>query len=130
LRAELATDRVKTGSPVVATIRLKNVSSRPGHFLETGAYRDYEVLVSDQFEQEALRTEYGKHLVEDERWGSAKLHELQAGEEIEQTLDIAKIYALRPGRYFARVMRVVVAEGKIEGCEKTVSNVIAFDVIE
>jgi hypothetical protein len=60
----------------------------------------------------------------------AKLHELQASEEVEQTLDIAKIYALKPGRYFTRVMRVVSAEGKIRSCEKAVSNAIAFMVIE
>ena len=131
LHAELASDTAKAGSPIVATLRLKNISSRRGQFLEMGSYVDYELLVTDHLGKEALRTEFGKHLVEDERGGSARSQELQSGEEIEQTLDITKIYILKtPGKYFARVMRVVMPEAKIVGCEKAVSNTVAFTIFE
>ena len=121
----------KLRTAVVLTIRLKNVSSRRGHFLETGTYADYDLLVTDEAGGSVPRTDYGRHLAEDERWGSAILQEIQPDGEVEKSIEVTKVYDLsKPGKYYARVTRVVSAEARIDGCEKAVSNPVAFTITE
>lgn len=93
LHAELASDTAKAGSPIVATLRLKNISSRRGQFLEMGSYVDYELLVTDHLGKEALRTESGNRLVEDERGATAAF--AQSRVSVDELLGILDIHVFR-----------------------------------
>lgn len=131
LLAEVEPASGSAGSPILLTLRLRNVSSGRGYVLDTLDEQDYEIRVTDQAGKEVERTSYGRHLAEDERGGSAKPREIEPGTEAIAKIDVSKIYALtKPGRYFARVTRVVAPDAPSKFVEKAVSNPIAFIVVE
>lgn len=117
-------------------LTLKNNDRDPIHVMDTFVEQDYEILVVDDTGKEAKRTNFGRHLVEDERKADrAILLLIEPGQQVEASVDITKIYNLtEPRLYYVRVMRWLLPESddKIDPkiVEMAVSNPCAFTLVE
>jgi len=119
---------VKQGSPVIATLTLKNTSKERAQVRETIDEWDYEFIVTDATGKQVDLTAYGSKLSEAERSGHAILRSMEPGAEIRKDFDLSRIFVLDvPGRYYVRAIRAVLpATGTT--AEKAVSDAIEFAV--
>lgn len=135
LAARIEPASVKAGSPITVLLSLKNGSRDTIRVQDTSVEQDYEILVVDGSGTEAMRTDLGKHLMQEEKHFRAILVLIKSGDEVEAAVDITKIYDLKePKTYYVRVMRTLLPESddKIDPrvVERVVSNPVAFTVVE
>jgi hypothetical protein len=137
--AELTQSPFRVGQPVEIAIRLKNVSATSVRVGDSNPAVDFELVVTDAAGSEPPRTEYGKRAfnMEIPILRAATL-DLDPGQEVQNSLDVAKIYQLRPGSYLARVAlglfpgqasRPSSTYDPTRPVEKAFSNLVQFTVV-
>ena len=136
----------KAGTPVLISLRLKNVSAKQVAVPINAFEYDYELFVTDASGREPPRTPLGQRIF----LGKYSLlksdgTDLDPAQEIEASLDIAAIYQItQPGTYYVQAFRThllrdpadtaprpvssVVEASKI-AIEKAASNVVRFTIV-
>jgi hypothetical protein len=141
LHAEMESPTVKLGEPVVVKFQLKNVFSAAIRITDAWASYDYELVVTDASGKEPPRTALGLKILRGDYTLLRSIGlDLDPGEQIEASIDIATIYLLtQPGTYSVRAMRNKILGDAAEASsrnhnelarsvEKAASNVVQFTI--
>ena len=110
-------------------VSLKNGTRRVVYVTESNVLADYKIEIRNENGRLMPPTEDGGKLLRLSAWSTRRLSvAINPGQEINQTFEVNKIYAMPPGIYSITVKRRVTTEWRKKNVELT-SNVVIVRVI-
>jgi len=98
-----------TGRLGVLNIVVTNLQDAPVTLFDSSPENDLRLWVQDEAGKEPERTEYGRRLLTRERRAFRNINrDLAKGQSFHQSIDLLKIYVLKPGTYRVQVTRMVI----------------------